>query len=257
MNASGAPVRGGGGGLSKPARDLQGPPPSSGSRCPCGSDATESPSSGPTATRRPRELRREPARRTFGAGSRQVALRPNLERLPLPAGAPGGRIGPGNASGPRPSDAGPGTPGPSKGRIPGRSRTSRTLPPARRPGSPPGSGSRPSVRGRRPDAWTQRRNPAACRPGEAPRHGLRTRYGRPATRAVGDKAGLPPMRPGRVPMPGAGGCLKPRGGRLPRGFQDPGKENRGPMSGKAAFAPDAPRPKKARRGGLSEVSNRL
>ena len=39
------------------------------------------------------------------------------------------------------------------------------------------------------------------------------------------------------------GCLKPRGRRLPRGFQDPGQEDRGVLSGKAAFAPDAPRPK--------------
>ena len=41
------------------------------------------------------------------------------------------------------------------------------------------------------------------------------------------------------------GCLKPRGGRLPRGFQDPGQEDRGVLSGKAAFAPDAPKPKRS------------
>ena len=51
------------------------------------------------------------------------------------------------------------------------------------------------------------------------------------------------------------GCLKPRGGKLPRGFQDPGQEDRGVLSGKAAFAPDAPRPKKVRGGGLSEFSD--
>ena len=52
-----------------------------------------------------------------------------------------------------------------------------------------------------------------------------------------------------------GGCLKPRGERLPRSLQDPGKEDRGVLSGKAVFAPDAPRPKKSRRGGRSEFSS--
>ena len=71
----------------------------------------------------------------------------------------------------------------------------------------------------------------------------------PASRAcAGGMARRAPWRGGRRldPPPWSRrlkDCLKPRGGRPPRGFQDPGQEDRGVLSGKAAFAPDAPRPK--------------